>query len=139
MPPKIQRGIFREKISFFRELHRRSFAEGFKPRRMVTEYITPCKDLLINPHMPSYTKETHAQNKKREVSLAASIPRENGKAASSNYFPRILKEGPISKGLQGINLFHMGVDQYSRKGPPNNHGQLSQFSGTYHLFGGHPM
>ena len=48
MPPRIQRENFREKISFFRELHRRSFAEGFKPRRMVTEYITPCKDLLIN-------------------------------------------------------------------------------------------
>ena len=51
-PPRIQRGIFREKISFFRELHRRSFAEGFKPRRVVTKYITPCKDLLINLHIP---------------------------------------------------------------------------------------
>ena len=47
-----------KKRSFFRELHRRSFAEGFKPRRMVTEYITPCKDLLINPHidMPTSVK-----------------------------------------------------------------------------------
>ena len=50
MPPRTQRGIFREKYSFFRELHRRSFAEGFEQRRTVTEYIIPCKDLLINPH-----------------------------------------------------------------------------------------
>ena len=32
MPPRIQRGIFREQIIFFRELHRRSFAEEFTPR-----------------------------------------------------------------------------------------------------------
>ena len=50
MPPRTQRGIYRKK-SFLRELHRRSFAEGFNPRRKVTEHTTPCKDLLINPHL----------------------------------------------------------------------------------------
>ena len=45
---------------FFRELYRRSFVEGFQPRRMVTEYMTPCKDLLINPHIYTCITYIHA-------------------------------------------------------------------------------
>ena len=54
MPPRTQRGIIGEcsrRTILLRELHRRSFAKGFEPTPMVTEYTTPGKDLLISSHM----------------------------------------------------------------------------------------